>query len=78
MLTEDNGGVPDKYAGGDALNGQLELVVAAHLPSRCTANGAVAGLSAGARDLAPISPPRLRPGLARALVDRPSPPRTPR
>lgn len=27
--------VPDKYAGGDALHGQLELVVAARLPSRC-------------------------------------------
>ena len=51
LLTEANGGVPDKYAGGDALNGQLELVVAARLPSRCTTNGAVAGLSAGLNDL---------------------------
>jgi len=51
LLTEANGGVPDKYAGGDALNGQLELVVAARLPSRCTTNGAVAGLSAGLSDL---------------------------
>ena len=43
--------MPDKYAGGDALNGQLELVVAARLPSRCTTNGAVAGLSAALSDL---------------------------
>ena len=31
LLTEANGGVPDKYAGGDALNGQLELVVGRRL-----------------------------------------------
>ena len=35
MLTEANGGAPDKYADGDALHGALELLVAARVPSRC-------------------------------------------
>ena len=48
LLTEENGGVPEKYAGGDALNGQLELLVAARLPSRCSSMHV---LAAGLNDL---------------------------
>ena len=48
LLTEENGGVPEKYAGGDALTGQLELLVAARLPSRCSSMHV---LAAGLNDL---------------------------
>ena len=44
LLTEANGGVPDKYAGGDAHNGQLELVVAARLPTRLPTRAALSCL----------------------------------